>query len=227
MATRGAQLAVFGSILIGALLAFTLYFAARASKVPETEIVNFEEDVAESQSDAISHAYEMRASASWFERACVIGILVGAALSLLAAVGLIYGLLESFTESVRRITDPSNLIWPSIIVGGLAALYAIAQLRSRATIVRADASGLIQDGPVWLAYIPWTGVISIERHDTVTPPFYEVEGDVGYTVKWPLQTPKSLRFTPSEDASLVESEDLAEIVMVRSGVPITTRVRSK
>jgi hypothetical protein len=227
MATRGAQLAVFGSILIGALLAFPLYFAARASKAPATEIVNFGENGAESQSDAIRHAYEMRASASWFERARVIGIFVGAALSLLAAAGLIYGLLESFTESVRRITDPSNLIWPSVIVGSLAALYAIAQIRARATIVRADATGLIQDGPVWLAYIPWTGVISIERHATVNPPFYEVEGDVGYTVKWPLQTPKSLRFTPSADASLVESEELAEIVMERSGVPITTRARSK
>jgi len=97
----------------------------------------------------------------------------------------------------------------------------------RPTIVRADATGLIQDGPVRLAYIPWNGILSIERHDTVNPPFYQVEGDVGYTVKWPLQTPKSLTFTPSEDASLAEPEQLAEIVAARSGVPVTTRVRNK
>jgi hypothetical protein len=224
MATRGAQLAIGGSILFGALLVFSLYFAARASTVPAQESLNiiggFEST--ESQLDAISHVYEMRASASWFERARVIGILVGAGLSLLAAVGLTYGLLELVSANIRRITDPSNLIWPSAIVGGVAALSTIAQIRSRATIVRADATGLIQDGPVWLASIPWNGVISIERHDTVNPPFYQVESDVGYTVKWPMQTPKALSFTPSEGASLVEPERLAELVSLRSGVPITT-----
>jgi hypothetical protein len=97
----------------------------------------------------------------------------------------------------------------------------------RATIVPADATGLIQDGPIHPAYIPWNRIISVERNEETTAVFYQVQGAVGCVVKWPLQTPKSLRFTPSEDASLEEPEQLAEIVMARSGVPITTRARRK
>jgi hypothetical protein len=84
----------------------------------------------------------------------------------------------------------------------------------------------VQDGPIVTAFIAWSAVVSIERNEDATP-FYEVEGDIGYTVKWPVQTPKSLAFTPSEGASLVEPEQLVEIVMAHSGVPLTRRVRSK
>ena len=84
----------------------------------------------------------------------------------------------------------------------------------------------MQDGPVMSALIPWNGVVSIERGEQVTP-FYEVEGDVGSTVKWPDQAPKSLTLTPSAGASPVTPEQLVEIVTIRSGIRITTRARGK
>jgi hypothetical protein len=119
-----------------------------------------------------------------------------------------------------------SLIVIADMFGGFAALYTIGLMRSRPTIVRANADGLMQDGPITMAFIPWNGVVAIERNEGATP-FYEVEGDVRYTVRWPVPAPKSLEFTPSEGASLATPEKRAEVVRARSGVPITMRARSK
>ncbi len=223
--TRGVEAAIIAAVALGGLALFLWYLDELTSKARTVEVINVSEDVdgAENESASPDHAYEMRVSAPWFKLARVLGIVTAGGFSLLMAAALTYGVLESVTAAVRRVADPSGLIWPPAIFGGLAVIATIRLILMRATIVRVDATGLIQDGPIRLAYIPWNGVISVER----TAAFYEVEGDVGYTVKWPVQAPKSLEFTPSEGASLATPEQLAEIVMARSGVPVTTRARSK
>jgi hypothetical protein len=122
--------------------------------------------------------------------------------------------------------DLRPLVGPPDLIGGLAALFTIGLMRSRPIIIRANAGALRQNVPISSALIPWNGVVSFE-HNEDAKPFCEVEGDVGYTVKWPVQASQSLEITPSADAALVGPEHFAEIDMARSGVPITTRARSK
>jgi hypothetical protein len=92
--------------------------------------------------------------------------------------------------------------------------------------MRANADGLMGDGPLTSAFIDWRDIVSIERSEDTTP-YYEVEGDVGYTVKWPVRAPNSLTCASGEAASRATPERRAEIVMARSGAPITTRARCK
>ena len=184
-------------------------------------------DGPETESDSVDHIHEMRTSARWYERARALGIVIGAGVSLAFAAWLLYGVFEFKGPTVRHIVDLLSDIAIADLFGGFAALFTIGLMRSRPTIVRASADSIIQDGPIHSTLVPWNGVVAIERDEQVNPPSYRVEADVGSSVTWPLQTPKSLEFTPSEGASLATPEQFTEIVMARSGVPITTRVRGK
>jgi hypothetical protein len=225
---RDVKVSILVAAGLGAAFIFALIQVARTPvAVPaESNCVGSSGDAAVTQIDVANHVYEMRTSARWYERARVLGIVIGAGVSLAFAARLFYGVLEFTAPTVRHILDLLSLITIADMFGGFAALYTIGLMRSRPTIVRANADGLIQDGPISSVLIPWNNVVSIERNEDATP-FYEVKGDVGYTVKWPVQAPKSLTFTPSAGASLVTPEQLAEIVTTRSGVAVMTRARSK
>jgi hypothetical protein len=225
---RDVKVSIVGAAVLGASTAFLFILTRRKSTPAPSEGTRIEAsaDDADTQPDMVAHIYEMRTSARWYEHARALGIIIGTGVSLAFAAWLFYGVLEFSGSTVQHIVDLLSLITIADMFGGFAALYTIGLMRSRPTIVRANADGLMQDGPISSALIPWNGVVSIERNEDATP-FYEVEGDVGYTVKWPVQAPKALTFTPSAGASLVEPEQLAEIVTTRSGVPITTRARSK
>jgi hypothetical protein len=213
---------------LGAFLIFALIQVARTPvDVPaETNYVEFSSGAADTPIDEADHLYEMRTSARWYERARALGIILGAGVSLAFAARLLYGMFEFAGPTGRHIVDLLSLVTIADIFGGFATLLTIGLMRSRPTIVRANGDGLMQDGPIAMVFVPWSGIVSLERNENATP-FYEVEGDVGHTVKWPVQAPQSLTFTPSAGASLVEPEQLAKIVMARSGVPATTRARSK
>jgi hypothetical protein len=163
-------------------------------------------------------------SASWYDRA--LGVVIGAGVALAFAARLLYGVFECAGSTARHTVDLLTLITIADLFGGFAALYTVGMMRSRPTIVRANVDSLIQDGPIISVFIPWRDIVSIERNEDTTP-YYAVEGDIGYTVKWSAQAPQSLTFTPSAGASLATPEQLMEIVTSRSGVPVTMRVRRK
>jgi hypothetical protein len=226
MARDGKAAIVLGAVLGASLILLLIFEARKTPPLPTEGALTGSSDDAETQPDVVAHTYEMRTSARWYERVSVLGIIMGAGVSLAFAAWLLYGVIEFKAPTVRHIVDLLSLIAIADLFGGFAAIFTIAESRSRATIVRANADGLIQDGPIYWTLIPWNSVVSLERNEDATP-FYEDEGDVGYTVKWAVQAPKSLMITPSAGASLVTPEQLVEIVMAHSGVPITTRVHGE
>src|SRR5262249_25630645 len=81
---------------LGAFLIFALIQVARTPvDVPaESNYVELSSGPADTQIDEADHLYEMRTSARWYERGRVLGIIIGAGVSLAFAARLLYGMFE-------------------------------------------------------------------------------------------------------------------------------------